>query len=148
MNKFLTVNKKILLLSIFILMILFGSLLLVNNYRVSVTENFENDNLPNVDIINPKFTINNLDKKIYVKAKKGNFIDKDVILLQENVFFESPDFKIYTDIVTFNQKDQTANSNSKSKFESKGTIIISEGFKIKNKGDIISFDGKTSLILN
>ena len=99
-------------------MILFGSLLLINNYKVSVTENFDNDNLPNVDIINPKFTINNLDKKIYVKAKKGNFIDKDVILLQENVFFESPDFKIYTDIVTFNQKDQTANSNSKSKFES------------------------------
>ena len=26
-------------------------------------------------------------KKIYVKAEKGNFIDKDVILLQENVFF-------------------------------------------------------------
>ena len=148
MNKFLTINKKILLLSVVILMILFGSLLLVNNYRVSVTENFDNDNLPNVDIINPKFTINNLDKKIYVKAEKGNFIDKDVILLQENVFFESSDFKIYTDIVTFNQKDQTANSNSKSKFEAKGTIIISEGFKIKNKGDIISFDVKTSLILN
>ena len=68
MNKFLTINKKILLLSVVILMILFGSLLLVNNYRVSVTENFDNDNLPNVDIINPKFTINSENVKCMTVA--------------------------------------------------------------------------------
>ncbi len=104
--------------------------------------------MPSVDIINPKFTINNKNKKIYVKASKGNFIDKDLILLEENVYFESSDFKIYSDSVTFNRKNETANSKTKSKFESKGTMIISEGFKIKNQGDIIFFDGETSLILN
>ena len=108
----------------------------------------EISSMPSVDIINPKFTINNKNKKIYVKASKGNFIDKDLILLEENVYFESSDFKIYSDSVTFNRKDETANSKTKSKFESKGTMIISEGFKIKNQGDIIFFDGETSLTLN
>ena len=123
------------------------SMMIFKNY-------FNNNNIveissmPSVDIINPKFTINNKNKKIYVKASKGNFIDKDLILLEENVYFESSDFKIYSDSVTFNRKDETANSKTKSKFESKGTMIISEGFKIKNQGDIIFFDGETSLILN
>tara|TARA_Y100000590_G_scaffold381504_1_gene450718 strand:- start:2746 stop:3114 length:369 start_codon:yes stop_codon:yes gene_type:complete len=114
-----------------------------NNNKIA-----EISSMPSVDIINPKFTINNKNKKIYVKASKGNFIDKDLILLEENVYFESSDFKIYSDSVTFNRKNETANSKTKSKFESKGTMIISEGFKIKNQGDIIFFDGETSLILN
>ena len=92
--------------------------------------------------------LTNDNKKIYVRAAKGNFINEDLILLEEEVYFESSDFKIYSDVVTFNRKEETANSNSKSKFESKGTTIISEGFKITDKGDIILFDGKTSLILN
>ena len=45
------------------------------------------------------------------------------------------------------KKNQTAVSNSTSKFESEGTKIISEGFNITEKGDIILFNGKTSLIL-
>ena len=148
MNRFLTINKNILLVSLFILITLFFSLLLINNYNISEIKNIDATFSTNVDILNPKFTINNKNKKIYVKAAKGNFINEDLILLEENVYFESSDFKIYSDIVTYNKKDETANSNSKSKFESEGTTIISEGFKITNKGDIILFDGKTSLILN
>ena len=45
-----------------------------------------------VDIINPNFTINNKNKKIFVKANTGNFINKDLILLQNEVYFESKDF--------------------------------------------------------
>ena len=45
------------------------------------------------------------------------------------------------------KKKQTAVSKSTSKFESEGTEIISEGFSITEKGDIILFNGKTSLIL-
>ena len=148
MNKFLTINKNVLLVSLLILVILFFSFLLINNYNVTKTKNIDASFSPNVDIVNPKFTINNDNKKIYVRAAKGNFINEDLILLEEEVYFESSDFKIYSDVVTFNRKEETANSNSKSKFESKGTTIISEGFEITDKGDIILFDGKTSLILN
>lgn len=129
-------------------MILFFSLLLINNYKISDIKKIDTNFSANVDIINPRFTINNDNKKIYVKAAKGNFIDENLILLEENVYFESSDFKIYSDIVTFNREDETANSKTKSKFESKGTIILSEGFEITNKGEVILFDGKTSLILN
>ena len=148
MNKFLTINKNVLLVSLLILVILFFSFLLINNYKITNTKNIDTSFSANVDIVNPKFTINNDNKKIYVRAAKGNFINEDLILLEEEVYFESSDFKIYSDVVTFNRKEETANSNSKSKFESKGTTIISEGFEITDKGDIILFDGKTSLILN
>jgi len=137
-----------LLVSLLILVILFFSFLLINNYKITKIKNIDTSFSANVDIVNPKFTINNDNKKIYVRAAKGNFINEDLILLEEEVYFESSDFKIYSDVVTFNRKEETANSNSKSKFESKGTTIISEGFEITDKGDIILFDGKTSLILN
>ncbi len=135
-------------MSLLILVILFFSFLLINNYKITKTKNIDTSFSANVDIVNPKFTINNNNKKIYVRAAKGNFINEDLILLEEEVYFESSDFKIYSDVVTFNRKEETANSNAKSKFESKGTTIISEGFEITDKGDIILFDGKTSLILN
>tara|TARA_Y100000590_G_C15467250_1_gene918752 strand:- start:440 stop:886 length:447 start_codon:yes stop_codon:yes gene_type:complete len=148
LNRFLTINKNILLLSLLILVILFFSFLLINNYKITETQIIDTNFSTNVDIINPKFTINNNNKKIYVRAAKGNFINEDLVLLEEEVYFESSDFKIYSDKVTFNRKNETANSNSKSKFESEGTTIISEGFEITDKGDVILFDGKTSLTLN
>ena len=98
-------------------------------------------------MINPSFTINNDKQKISIKAGKGNFLGKDLILLEKNVSFESPHFKISSDNVTFNKKEQTAQSKSNSKFESRGSEIYSEGFSIIQKGDIILFDGKTSLTL-
>ena len=105
-------------------------------------------NDPKFDILNPSFTINSDKEKISVKAHKGNFINKDLILLKKNVSFISNRFQIYTDEVTFNKIEQTASSDSNSKFISDGTEINSEGFSILQKGDIILFDGKTSIILN
>ena len=64
------------------------------------------------------------------------------------MYFKSKNFKIYSDEVTFDRKEQIANSKKKSRFESDGTEIISEGFSILQQGDIILFNGKTSLILD
>ena len=131
-----------------ILTLMFLTLLLVKNYSKSKFAVIETDIVPTVDVINPNFIIYNNNKKITIKAAKGNFINKDLILLEENVYFESSDFKIFSDAVIFNKKEETANSKTKSKFESQGTTIISEGFQITNKGDVILFNGETSLILN
>ena len=68
--------------------------------------------------------------------------------MQNNVIFKSTKFKLLTDKVTFNQKNQTAESKHSSKFESDNTTVISEGFRITNSGNIILFDGKTILTLN
>ena len=102
-------------------------------------------NDPKFDILNPSFTINSDNEKISVKANKGNFINKDLILLKKNVSFVSDKFKIYTDEVTFNKIEQTANSNTNSQFISDGTLIKSEGFSILQQGDIILFDGKEKI---
>ena len=97
---------------------------------------------------NPSFTINNSGEKISVKAKRGKFLSKNLILLEGNVVFKSTQFKLLTDRVTFNQKNQTAESTETSEFQSEGTYILSEGFKITKNGDIILFNGKTILILD
>ena len=123
-------------------------MILNNNLKISSKKAILNEEKPSFDIANPSFTINNNGKKISVKAKKGKFLSKDLILLEDNVTFKSTRFKLLTDKVTFNQKDQTAESKLSSKFESNNTKIISEGFKITNSGNKILFDGKTILILN
>ena len=99
------------------------------------------------DIVNPSFTINNAKEKITVTADKGNFLNNNKIFLKNNVFFKSSNFTLLSDEVTYDKKNETAVSNSASKFESEKTEIISEGFSITEKGDIILFNGKTSLIL-
>ena len=68
--------------------------------------------------------------------------------MENNVIFKSTQFKLLTDKVIFNQKNQTAESKHSSKFESDNTTVISEGFRITNNGNIILFDGKTKLTLN
>ena len=123
-------------------------MILNSNLKITSKEAIINEEKPSFDIANPSFTINNNGKKISVKAEKGKFLSKDLILLEDNVTFKSTRFKLLTDKVTFNQKDQTAESKLSSKFESDNTKIISEGFKITNNGNKILFDGKTILILN
>ena len=102
---------------------------------------------PKFDIINPNFTINNEKEKIIVTANNGNFLNNNQILLKNNVFFKSSNFQIFSDEVLFNKKDQTAVSTSNSIFTSEGTEINSQGFSIVEQGNIILFNGKTSLVL-
>ena len=123
-------------------------MVLNSNLQTPLKETILNEEKSSFDVANPSFTINNNDKKISVKAEKGKFLSKDLILLEDNVTFKSTQFKLLTDKVIFNQKNQTAESKISSKFESDNTKVISEGFRITNSGDIILFDGKTILTLN
>ncbi len=104
-------------------------------------------NLSNADISEPRFAINNDSEKIYITAKEGNFLNKDEILLKENVRFKSNQFSIKTENVIFNRNKQTAKSDTKSLFKSKNTTITSDGFNIQDKGNKIIFYGNSYVIL-
>ena len=132
-----------------LLVIVFFIIMILNkNLQVPLEEVIVKQEKSSFDITNPSFTINNDKEKISVKAKNGKFLDKNLILLQNNVIFKSTQFKLLTNKVIFDQKNQTAESKHSSKFESDNTTLISEGFRLTNNGDIILFDGKTTLILN
>ena len=105
------------------------------------------NNISNADISEPRFAINNETKKIYITASEGNFINKDEILLKNNVRFNSNEFSIETDKVIFNRNKQTAKSTTDSIFKSKNTSIASEGFDIYDNGNKIIFYGNSYIIL-
>jgi len=148
LNKLLHVSKKLLLSTLFgIILIFIVTTILKNTNFSSNDETLNKSKEPNFDIINPSFTINN-EQKISVKAKRGNFISDHKILLENNVIIKSSKFKLKTSKMTFNQSSQTAESKEVSRFQSKGTIITSEGFEITENGNIIFFNGKTKLNLN
>ena len=148
MNYLLSLNKKtILILSlIFITFVFLGfffkyfQLTLKNNDFVEISSSES-------DIIKPKFSINSESQKIAVTAKEGNFISENKILLKKDVIFKSKKFKIMSDHVVFNKQDLTASSTQKSKFISKKTTIVSNGFEIFDNGNKINFKGKTILII-
>ena len=79
MNSFLHINKRliffigIVLISIFIIFI-FSKQINLNKFEIK----FSNENLSNIDILEPKFAINNLSKKINITANQGNFLNKDL----------------------------------------------------------------------
>ena len=148
MNYFLKINKKFLLLALILIVAIFFTAVIWEKTNIIKNANEIILNDPKFDILNPSFTINSDNEKISVKANKGNFINKYLILLKKNVSFVSDKFEIYTEEVTFNKIEQTANSSTNSQFISEGTLIKSEGFSILQQGDIILFDGKTSIILN
>ena len=147
MNNFLKINKKTLLILLIFLSVIFLATVLFKQVNITL----KNEDIlsidPKFDIINPSFTINNAKEKISVSANNGDFLNNGQILLKNNVFFKSSSFTIFSDEVTFDKKNQTAVSESSSKFISEGTEIISEGFSISENGDTILFNGKTSLIL-
>ena len=101
----------------------------------------------NVDISQPKFAINNETKKIYITASEGNFLNKDEVLLKNNVRFKSNNFSIETDKVVFNRNQQTAQSRTRSLFKSENITISSDGFNIHDKGNKIIFHGNSYIIL-
>ncbi len=105
------------------------------------------NNISDADISEPKFAINNERKKIYITASEGNFINKDEILLKNNVRFKSNEFSIETDKVIFNRNKQTAQSNTNSIFKSENTSINSEGFNIYDNGNKIIFYGNSYIII-
>ena len=148
LNFFLHINRKFIILfgSIIIflfLIIIFFKQINLNNIIIEDTVKSSS----NADISEPKFAINNESKKIYITASQGNFINKDEVLLNENVRFKSNDFSIETEKVIFNRDKQTANSKTKSMFKSKNATITSNGFNIYDKGNRIIFYGNSYIIL-
>ena len=147
MNLLFLINKK------YVLFLSILSIFIISTFFYLKFDTFDKKNLKNgikisnVDITLPKFSINNEDKKIFVTAKEGNFVDENKILLNKNVKFKSDTFIIETDQVIFNRKDQTATSKSMSVFKSKNASIFSEGFDIYDNGKKISFSGNAQLIL-
>ena len=148
LNFFLYINRKFIIylgsaiILCFLLLIFYKQLSSIN-LELSNTQNYLSD----VDISEPKFAINNESKKIYITAKEGNFLNKDEILLKNNVRFKSNDFSIETENVIFNRNEQTAESKTRSLFKSKNTYISSDGFNIYDKGNKIIFYGNSNIIL-
>ena len=148
MNFFLYINRRFIILFGSIIIFLF--LIIVFYKQINLNNIIIEDNinsLSNADISKPKFSINNDSKKIYITASQGNFINKDEVLLKENVRFKSNDFSIETENVIFDRDKQTAKSKTKSMFKSKNATITSDGFNIHDKGNKIIFYGNSYIIL-
>jgi len=148
LNFFLHINRRLILF--FGTVIILSFILIIFSKQLNLMKvDLQNSELilSNADISEPKFAINNDSKKIFVTAKQGNFLNKDKILLKENVRFKSNDFSIETERVIFDRNNQTAQSKSKSLFKSKNTTISSDGFNIYDKGNRIIFHGNSFIVL-
>ena len=148
MNYLLSLNKKtVLILSLFFITFVFLGFFFKYFQTTLKNNDFVEISSSESDIIKPKFSINSESQKIVVTAKEGNFISENKILLKKNVIFKSKKFKIMSDEVVFDKQNLTASSTQKSKFFSKKTSIVSNGFEIFDNGNKINFNGKTVLII-
>ena len=148
MNYLLQLNKSLVLIFLIFLTIISLIFFFVKDAIFSKSEiKFDTISDNSFDILNPKFTINNANEIITVQAEKGNFLNNNNIVLENNVVFKSDKFKIYSSKVLFDKKNQTAYSKKNSTFISEGTTIESKGFEITDKGNTIQFNGKTKIML-
>ena len=148
MNYLLQLNKSLVLIFLIFLTIISLIFFFVKDEIFSKSEiKFDTISDNSFDILNPKFTINNANEIITIQAEKGNFLNKNNIVLENDVVFKSDKFKIYSSKVLFDKKNQTAYSKKNSTFISEGTTIESKGFEITDKGNTIQFNGKTKLTL-
>ena len=148
MNYLLQLNKSLVLIFLIFLTIISLIFFFVKDEIFSKSEiKFDTISDNSFDILNPKFTINNANEIITIQAEKGNFLNKNNIVLENDVVFKSDKFKIYSSKVLFDKKNQTAYSKKNSTFISEGTTIESKGFEIIDKGNTIQFNGKTKIML-
>ena len=148
MNYLLQLNKSLVLIFLIFLTIISLIFFFVKDEIFSKSEiKFDTITDNSFDILNPKFTINNANEIITIQAEKGNFLNKNNIVLENDVVFKSNKFKIYSSKVFFDKKNQTAYSKKNSTFISEGTTIESKGFEITDKGNTIQFNGKTKIML-
>jgi len=148
LNYLLQLNKSLVLIFLIFLTIISLVFFFVKDEILSKSKiKFDTISDNSFDILNPKFTINNANEIITIQAEKGNFLNNNNIVLENNVVFKSNKFKIYSSKVLFDKKNQTAYSKKNSTFISEGTTIESKGFEITDKGNIIQFNGKTKIML-
>mgnify|MGYP005688738877 CR=1 FL=1 len=76
------------------------------------------------------------------------FFWKNIIkIIWYNSKLKSNNFSIDTDKVIFDRQNQTAESETFSKFNSEKTEISSEGFNIYDNGNKINFNGNSVIII-
>ena len=148
MNFFLHINRKLIFILGLVILIFFLFVIFTKQINLLyIKPDINKMRISNADIEKPKFAINNESKKIYITANEGNFLDKNIILLNKNVRFKSNDFSIETEKVIFDRSDQTAQSKTKTYFKAENTTISSDGFDIFEKGNKIVFYGNSFVIL-
>ena len=148
MNYFLQLNKKILLIVIIFLSLTTFITLFFLNFQFNNQTKNNSIKVSSYDILQPKFTINNKNQKIYVTANEANVISVNKIILKNKEIFKSKKFKIYAENVLFNKKKQTARTNKDSLFISNRTRIQSKGFNMVDQGSVIKFNGKTLVTIS
>ena len=148
MNYLLQLNKSLVLIFlIFLIIISLIFFFVKDEFLLKSKIEFDTISDNSFDVLNPKFTINNENEIITIQAEKGNFLNKNKIILENDVVFKSDKFKIHSSKVLFDKNNQTAYSEKNSKFISEGTTIESKGFEIIDKGNNIQFNGKTKIML-
>ena len=134
--------KKNALIVIFIFLIILLFFFLYLQYQDKNQNTFiklEKD----ADIINPKFIKEKINKDfLEVIAKKASFLSENSMFLEGNVEYSSNNFILKSDKVNFNKLNFDAKSNENTRFESKKISIASHGFEIKEKGNVVHFNGK------
>ena len=97
-----------------------------------------------VDIVNPRFIKEkSKNNSLEVVAKKASFLSVNKMFLEGNVKYSSKKFILESDMVNFDKLNFNASSNQKTLFKSKKIFIASEGFEVKDRGNMISFRGKS-----
>ena len=146
MNILFKTNQKFLILLLFLLIVLICFFLYRQIFegKVKTKINYEVD----ADIVNPKFIKEKINKDyLEVLAKKASFINESEMFLEGEVKYTSNNFTLESDKVNFDKNNFDAYSNEKTSFFSEKVSIKSQGFTVGDKGDIISFKGKSSLII-
>ena len=93
MNYLLLLNRRYVLIFSVIFFVCFFLFYLINFYFIFDYKSEENNlSLSNIDIKEPKFSINNKVERIIITAREGNFVDQDKILLTKDVKFVSNNF--------------------------------------------------------
>ena len=123
----------IVIISLSVLIIFYSKLNIKSENSKIIEDEFSNSSY---DILKPKFTINNKKNKITITANQGDFLNKNEILLKNEVLFISKRFKISSDEVLFNKNNQGTihyPGNFPSDFKIKGPVTIwsNQGTKMR-----------------
>ena len=145
MNFLFKINLQIYIIFLFLIILSLSFYLYFSfDEEIEKINEFRSD----VDIINPRFTKEKSNKdNLEVIAKKASFISKNRIFLEGDVKFKSSEFILESDMKNFNQVSFDASSEEKTFFKSKKLQITSNGFDVKNKGEIINFKGKSNILI-
>ena len=124
MNYLLQLNKSLVLIFLIFLTIISLVFFFVKDEILSKSKiKFDTISDNSFDILNPKFTINNTNEIITIQAEKGNFLNNNNIVLENDVVFKSNKFKIYSSKVFFDKKNKRENSKKNTKFINEETTI-------------------------